>query len=128
MRFNFTSHSAAVTSTAPAMTTSGYNKEKSAQPLKRPSTIEEDPDSLDSVISNPQSYPITIVPNRPASFYGLATNGKSFQRQPSCRRLSGRVNRGLSVRAALIPKPNTGNLGIDNVGLRSQSVSVEFSA
>ncbi|XP_062124413.1 G protein-activated inward rectifier potassium channel 3 isoform X1 [Drosophila sulfurigaster albostrigata] len=87
MRFNFTSHTAAVTTTsAPASTTvAGYNKEKSAQPLKRPPTIEEDPDSLDSVISNPQSYPITIVPNRPASFYGLSTNGKAFQRQPSCR-------------------------------------------
>ncbi|KAH8388584.1 hypothetical protein KR093_010487 [Drosophila rubida] len=87
MRFNFTSHTAAVTTTAApaASTASGYNKEKSAQPLKRPPTIEEDPDSLDSVISNPHSYPITIVPNRPASFYGISTNGKAFQRQPSCR-------------------------------------------
>ncbi|KAH8312189.1 hypothetical protein KR044_009745 [Drosophila immigrans] len=88
MRFNFTSHTAAVTTTATPAATSvaGYSsKEKSAQPLKRPATIEEDPDSLDSVISNPQSYPITIVPNRPASFYGISTNGKAFQRQPSCR-------------------------------------------
>jgi len=46
------------------------------------------------------------------------------------RRLNGKVNRGLLVRAALIPKPNTDSLGID-VRLRSQSiaaVSVEFCA
>ncbi|XP_067614823.1 G protein-activated inward rectifier potassium channel 3 isoform X2 [Eurosta solidaginis] len=54
--------------------------------MQRPVTIEADPDSLDSVISNPQSYPITIVPNRPASFYGYPTNGgKSFYRQASTR-------------------------------------------
>ncbi|KRF83258.1 G protein-activated inward rectifier potassium channel 3 isoform X1 [Drosophila virilis] len=87
MRFNFSSHSAATTTTAAtaADTATERSDEKATKPLKRPMTIEEDPDSLDSVISNPQSYPITIVPNRPASFYGLSTNGKSFQRQPSCR-------------------------------------------
>ncbi|ALC46935.1 Irk2 [Drosophila busckii] len=78
MRFNFSSHTAATTTTS-STTTSSH------KPLKRPLTIEEDPDSLDSVISNPQSYPITIVPNRPASFYGLSSNGKPFQRQQSCR-------------------------------------------
>ncbi|XP_023179860.2 G protein-activated inward rectifier potassium channel 3 isoform X1 [Drosophila hydei] len=87
MRFNFTTHSAATTTPAATATTtaSARSNEKSAKPLNRPKTIEEDPDSLDSVISNPQSYPITIVPNRPASFYGLSSNGKAFQRQPSCR-------------------------------------------
>lgn len=88
MRFNFTTHSAANTTPAATATTTATarSNEKSAKPLNRPTTIEEDPDSLDSVISNPQSYPITIVPNRPASFYGLSsTNGKAFQRQPSCR-------------------------------------------
>ncbi|XP_030369330.1 G protein-activated inward rectifier potassium channel 3 isoform X2 [Scaptodrosophila lebanonensis] len=79
MRFNFSNHSTSEATSA---------GEKSTQPLtahKRPLTIEADPDSLDSVISNPQSFPITIVPNRPASFYGLAANGKPFKTQPSCR-------------------------------------------
>ncbi|XP_016950197.1 G protein-activated inward rectifier potassium channel 3 isoform X1 [Drosophila biarmipes] len=83
MRFNFSTHSAAPTTTT---TTQANGGDKAAQPLKK--AIEADPDSLDSVISNPQSYPITIVPNRPASFYGLSPNGKAsaFPRsQPSCR-------------------------------------------
>ncbi|EDW98145.2 G protein-activated inward rectifier potassium channel 3 isoform X2 [Drosophila yakuba] len=91
MRFNFSTHSAAPTSTAPATTTqvngsngsNGANGDQANQPLKK--AIEADPDSLDSVISNPQSYPITIVPNRPTSYYGLSQNGKPFTRQPSCR-------------------------------------------
>lgn len=54
--------------------------------LQRQVTIEPEPDSLDSVLLNPQSYPITIVPNRPNTFYGLTTqNGKPFTRQQSCR-------------------------------------------
>ncbi|XP_036330973.1 G protein-activated inward rectifier potassium channel 3-like [Rhagoletis pomonella] len=62
----------------------------SSPPPPRPQrqvTIEAEPDSLDSVISNPQSYPITIVPNRPASFYGYPTTngGKTFCRQASTR-------------------------------------------
>lgn len=85
MRFNFTSSPTTAATTNASTTATAGLQEKSAKPLKRPPTIEEDPDSLDSVISNPQSYPITIVPNRPTSFYGLSTNGKSFQRQPSCR-------------------------------------------
>jgi len=83
MRFNFSTHSAAPTTTT---TTQANGGDKAAQPLKK--AIEADPDSLDSVISNPQSYPITIVPNRPTSFYGLSPNGKAsgFPRsQPSCR-------------------------------------------
>ncbi|XP_039492845.1 G protein-activated inward rectifier potassium channel 3 isoform X1 [Drosophila santomea] len=88
MRFNFFTHSAAPTSTATATTTqangsNGANGDQANQPLKK--AIEADPDSLDSVISNPQSYPITIVPNRPTSYYGLSQNGKPFPRQPSCR-------------------------------------------
>ncbi|XP_043654493.1 G protein-activated inward rectifier potassium channel 3 isoform X1 [Drosophila teissieri] len=91
MRFNFSTHSAAPTSTAPATTTqakgtngaNGAIGEQATQPLKK--AIEADPDSLDSVISNPHSYPITIVPNRPTSYYGLSQNGKPFPRQPSCR-------------------------------------------
>ncbi|XP_034661061.1 G protein-activated inward rectifier potassium channel 3 isoform X2 [Drosophila subobscura] len=86
MRFNFSSHSAApaaATATPATAATNGNEKASATQPLKR--AIENDPDSLDSVISNPQSYPITIVPNRPASFYGVAPNGKAFQRQASCR-------------------------------------------
>ncbi|BFF91952.1 G protein-activated inward rectifier potassium channel 3 [Drosophila madeirensis] len=86
MRFNFSSHSAApaaATATPATTATNGNEKASATQPLKR--AIENDPDSLDSVISNPQSYPITIVPNRPASFYGVAPNGKAFQRQASCR-------------------------------------------
>ncbi|XP_017046500.1 G protein-activated inward rectifier potassium channel 3 isoform X2 [Drosophila ficusphila] len=82
MRFNFSTHSAAPTSTA-TTTTQANGGDKAAQPLKK--AIEGDPDSLDSVISNPHSYPITIVPNRPTSFYGLSQNGKAFPRQPSCR-------------------------------------------
>ncbi|XP_016989192.1 G protein-activated inward rectifier potassium channel 3 isoform X2 [Drosophila rhopaloa] len=82
MRFNFSTHSAAPTSTA-TTTTQANGGDKAAQPLKK--SVEADPDSLDSVISNPQSYPITIVPNRPTSYYGLTQNGKPFPRQPSCR-------------------------------------------
>ncbi|KAH8356378.1 hypothetical protein KR084_009173 [Drosophila pseudotakahashii] len=86
MRFNFSTHSAAPTSTASAATTTQANGgDKAAQPLKK-KAIDADPDSLDSVISNPQSYPITIVPNRSTSFYGPSPNGKAFPRsQPSCR-------------------------------------------
>ncbi|KPU80576.1 uncharacterized protein Dana_GF18763, isoform F [Drosophila ananassae] len=83
MRFNFSTHSATPT-TATSSTAKANGSEKAAsQPLKK--VIEADPDSLDSVISNPHSYPITIVPNRPTSFYGITPNGKAFQRQPSCR-------------------------------------------
>lgn len=54
--------------------------------LQRQVTIEAEPDSLNSVISNPESFPITIVPNRPASFYGYAkTGGGVFHRQASTR-------------------------------------------
>ncbi|XP_014090091.3 G protein-activated inward rectifier potassium channel 3 isoform X1 [Bactrocera oleae] len=54
--------------------------------IQRQVTIEPEPDSLNSVISNPGSFPITIVPNRPASFYGYAkTGGGVFQRQASTR-------------------------------------------
>lgn len=28
----------------------------------RPGVIEEEPDSMDSIISNPSSYPITVIP------------------------------------------------------------------
>ncbi|XP_065367008.1 G protein-activated inward rectifier potassium channel 3 isoform X1 [Calliphora vicina] len=63
-----------------------------AEPLTDPKklirqvTIEPEPDSLDSVLLNPQSYPITIIPNRPNTFYGLTTqNGKPFTRQQSSR-------------------------------------------
>jgi len=83
MRFNFSTHSAAPTSTTIPTTTQANGGEQATQPLKK--AIEADPDSLDSVISNPQSYPITIVPNRPTSYYGLSQNGKPFPRQPSCR-------------------------------------------
>ncbi|XP_075146809.1 inwardly rectifying potassium channel 2 isoform X2 [Haematobia irritans] len=49
-------------------------------------SIDPEPDSLDSVLSNPQSYPITIIPNRPTTYYGLTMhNGKPFTRQASCR-------------------------------------------
>ncbi|KAL9897249.1 inwardly rectifying potassium channel 2 isoform 3-T7 [Glossina fuscipes fuscipes] len=53
--------------------------------FQRQITIEPEPDSLDSVFSNPQSYPITIIPNRPSTLYGLTQNSKTFQRQASCR-------------------------------------------
>lgn len=54
--------------------------------LQRQITVEPEPDSLDSVLLNPQSYPITIIPNRPNTFYGLTTqNGKPLNRQQSCR-------------------------------------------
>lgn len=82
MRFNFSSHSAAPDSTT-TTSTQANGGDRAAQPLKK--AVEADPDSLDSVISNPHSYPITIVPNRPTSFYGMSANGKAFQRQPSCR-------------------------------------------
>ncbi|XP_058982486.1 G protein-activated inward rectifier potassium channel 3-like isoform X2 [Musca domestica] len=49
-------------------------------------SIDPEPDSLDSVLSNPHSYPITIIPNRPTTYYGLTMhNGKPFTRQTSCR-------------------------------------------
>ncbi|XP_073842337.1 inwardly rectifying potassium channel 2 isoform X2 [Musca autumnalis] len=49
-------------------------------------SIDPEPDSLDSVLSNPHSYPITIIPNRPTTYYGLTMhNGKPFTRQASCR-------------------------------------------
>lgn len=47
----------------------------------RPGAIEEEPDSLDSVISNPSCLPLTIVP----SLVRSSTCGSGFSRQGSCR-------------------------------------------
>ncbi|XP_013099230.1 G protein-activated inward rectifier potassium channel 3 isoform X4 [Stomoxys calcitrans] len=49
-------------------------------------SIDPEPDSLDSVLSNPHSYPITIIPNRPTTYYGLTMhNGKPFTKEASYR-------------------------------------------
>lgn len=54
--------------------------------LQREMTIEPEADVFDNVLSNPHSYPITIIPNRPNILYGLsAHNSKTFQRQTSGR-------------------------------------------
>lgn len=51
----------------------------------RPGTIEEEPDSVDSMISNPASFPITIIPstNMPRSATQLSMN--RYSRQSSSR-------------------------------------------
>ncbi|XP_004519558.1 G protein-activated inward rectifier potassium channel 3 isoform X1 [Ceratitis capitata] len=93
MRINFLSNlqpTLGMKTSAPATeqstVTAPLRKSSPPSRLQRQVTIEADPDSLDSVISNPHSYPITIVPNRPASFYGYPTNGgKTFNRQASSR-------------------------------------------
>ncbi|CAD6991540.1 unnamed protein product [Ceratitis capitata] len=95
MRINFLSNlqpTLGMKTSAPASeqstVTAPLRKSSPPSRLQRQVTIEADPDSLDSVISNPHSYPITIVPNRPASFYGYPTNGgKTFNRQASSRKL-----------------------------------------
>lgn len=89
LRFNFINS----TSTDSDQTITPETDKSQREPLADPknfhrqtSAIDPEPDSLDSVLSNPQSYPITIIPNRPNNFYGLTTqNGKPFTRQASCR-------------------------------------------
>lgn len=51
----------------------------------RPGTIEEEPDSVDSIISNPASFPITIIPsnNMPRSATQISMN--RYSRQSSSR-------------------------------------------
>ncbi|XP_037923550.1 G protein-activated inward rectifier potassium channel 3-like [Hermetia illucens] len=48
-------------------------------------TIDEEPDSLESIISNPTALPITVVRSRPTSLYKCSVHGKSFSRSSSCR-------------------------------------------
>ena len=70
----------------PVTDKSTHLSETDSKKLQRQVTIEPEPDSLDSVLLNPQSYPITIIPNRPSTFYGLTTqNGKPLTRQQSYR-------------------------------------------
>lgn len=91
MKFNFFSSNLSSTSIEDPQKLSTENENSTIEPLSpqnrlhRQLTIEEEPDSLDSVICDPNSYPITIVPNRPASFYGVSQNGKPFNRQASYR-------------------------------------------
>lgn len=47
----------------------------------RPGVIDEEPDSLDSVLSNPSSLPLTVVP----SLIRCSTYGSGISRQASYR-------------------------------------------
>lgn len=51
----------------------------------RPGTIEEEPDSVDSIMSNPASFPITIIPssNMPRTATQISLN--RYSRQSSSR-------------------------------------------
>lgn len=87
MKFNIFSNPNKTDDCANGKYISDVQQNEDKKPLRRQITIEEEPDSLDSVISNPDSFPITIVPSRPASIYRYSQNGngKAFNRQGSCR-------------------------------------------
>lgn len=52
----------------------------------RPGVIDEEPDSMDSIISNPSAFPITIVPSPTAGGCGMLI--RSTTAQSSVSRLS----------------------------------------
>lgn len=61
------------------------NKDLSARGIfMRPGTIDEEPDSVDSIISNPASFPITVVPSSLVRSSTQQSFGK-FSRQSSIR-------------------------------------------
>lgn len=67
-------------------TTSSESKNEVPQRVfLRPGTIEEEPDSVDSIISNPASFPITIIPssNMPRTSTQISLN--RYSRQSSSR-------------------------------------------
>lgn len=45
----------------------------------RPGTVEEEPDSMDSIISDPSSFPITIVPSPSSTGGGLLIRNSTIQ-------------------------------------------------
>lgn len=51
----------------------------------RPGTIEEEPNSVDSIISNPRSFPITIIPSSNMSRSATQVSMNRYSRQSSSR-------------------------------------------
>lgn len=51
----------------------------------RSDTIEEEPDSVDSIISNPASFPITVVPAKSLVRSGTQNSMGRYSRQSSSR-------------------------------------------
>lgn len=62
------------------------NKDPARGIFMRPGTIDEEPDSVDSIISNPASFPITVVPSSLVRSATQQSFGK-YSRQSSIRYL-----------------------------------------
>lgn len=67
------------------------SKDASSRIFMRPGTIEEEPDSVDSIISNPASFPITVVPSSLSRSATQQSFGR-YSRQSSIRYVFARKN------------------------------------
>lgn len=67
-----------------SLDTAENSSKDSGRIFMRPGTIEEEPDSVDSIISNPASFPITVVPSSLARSATQQSFGR-YSRQSSIR-------------------------------------------
>ncbi|XP_037050312.1 G protein-activated inward rectifier potassium channel 3 isoform X3 [Bradysia coprophila] len=85
--FKLTFKNASNSEKSPCSNENKENKDEVREKIfLRPGTIEEEPDSVSSMISNPASFPITIIPSSNMSRSGTQISMNRYSRQSSSSR------------------------------------------